>query len=267
MRDDGIPAGWFDTRRRGTRRWWDGTRWTSHITVHGRRTTLAEDSAAVRRQLLVSELVLAAVLVGAILIALWGSLPVLVVRPVIVATGAALVVLAVPDHPGSCVGPRFRRDEQGCPPSAESRGRRSAQAEVVGWGTGRCLDIERITRQQPSEGTTVDLYEYQARDVFEKYGVPVLAGIVADTPEEVRAAAEKIGGVVVVKAQVKTGGRERRAASRSPRRPTRRMMAAKAILGLDIKGHVVKRVMVAQGARIAEEFYSPCCSTAPTAPT
>lgn len=93
MRDDGIPAGWFDTRRRGTRRWWDGTRWTSHITVHGRRTTLAEDSAAVRRQLLVSELVLAAVLVGAILIALWGSLPVLVVRPVIVATGAALVVL------------------------------------------------------------------------------------------------------------------------------------------------------------------------------
>lgn len=64
-----------------------------HITVHGRRTTLAEDSAAVRRQLLVSELVLAAVLVGAILIALWGSLPVLVVRPVIIATGAALVVL------------------------------------------------------------------------------------------------------------------------------------------------------------------------------
>jgi succinyl-CoA synthetase beta subunit len=48
----------------------------------------------------------------------------------------------------------------------------------------------------------VDLYEYQARDVFEKYGVPVLAGIVADTPEEVKAAAEKIGGVVVVKAQV-----------------------------------------------------------------
>ena len=53
----------------------------------------------------------------------------------------------------------------------------------------------------------MDLYEYQARDLFEKYEVPVLAGIVADTPEEAKAAAEKLGGVVVVKAQVKTGGR------------------------------------------------------------
>ena len=54
---------------------------------------------------------------------------------------------------------------------------------------------------------SVDLFEYQARDMFEKHGVPVLAGIVADTPAEVRAAAEKLGGVTVVKAQVKTGGR------------------------------------------------------------
>ena len=53
----------------------------------------------------------------------------------------------------------------------------------------------------------MDLYEYQARDLFEKYEVPVLPGIVADTPEEAKAAAEKLGGVVVVKAQVKTGGR------------------------------------------------------------
>ena len=53
----------------------------------------------------------------------------------------------------------------------------------------------------------MDLYEYQARDLFEKYEVPVLAGIIADTPEEAKAAAEKLGGVVVVKAQVKTGGR------------------------------------------------------------
>ncbi|MEA1264447.1 DUF2510 domain-containing protein [Microbacterium sp. STF-2] len=93
MRDDEIPAGWFDTRRRGTRRWWDGTRWTSHISVRGRETTMAEDSASVRRQLLVCELVLGAVMIGAILIALWGSLPVVVVRPVIVATGTALVVM------------------------------------------------------------------------------------------------------------------------------------------------------------------------------
>ena len=101
----------------------------------------------------------------------------------------------------------------------------------------------------------MDLYEYQARDVFEKYGVPVLAGIVADTPEEVRAAAEKIGGVVVVKAQVKTGGRGKAGGVKVAKTPDEAYEAAKAILGLDIKGHVVKRVMVAQGARIAEEFY------------
>ncbi|KAG4074509.1 hypothetical protein HA402_011243 [Bradysia odoriphaga] len=108
---------------------------------------------------------------------------------------------------------------------------------------------------QPSEGTTVDLYEYQARDVFEKYGVPVLAGIVADTPEEVKAAAEKIGGVVVVKAQVKTGGRGKAGGVKVAKTPDEAYEAAKAILGLDIKGHIVKRVMVAQGAGIAEEFY------------
>ena len=101
----------------------------------------------------------------------------------------------------------------------------------------------------------MDLYEYQARDVFEKYGVPVLAGIVADTPEEVRAAAEKIGGVVVVKAQVKTGGRGKAGGVKVAKTPDEAYEAAKAILGLDIKGHVVKRVMVAAGARIAKEFY------------
>jgi len=101
----------------------------------------------------------------------------------------------------------------------------------------------------------VDLYEYQARDLFEKYGVPVLAGIVADTPEEVKAAAEKIGGVVVVKAQVKTGGRGKAGGVKVAKTPDEAYEAAKAILGLDIKGHIVKRVMVAQGAAIAEEFY------------
>lgn len=92
MRDEGIPAGWFDTRRRGTRRWWDGTRWSNRILVRGRETTLAEDSAAVRRQLLIGEVVLAAVLVIAILTAFLGGLPVVVVRPVIVTVGAALVI-------------------------------------------------------------------------------------------------------------------------------------------------------------------------------
>jgi len=101
----------------------------------------------------------------------------------------------------------------------------------------------------------VDLYEYQARDLFEKYGVPVLAGIVADTPEEARAAAERIGGVVVVKAQVKTGGRGKAGGVKVARTPDEAYEAAKAILGLDIKGHVVKRLMVAAGARIAKEYY------------
>lgn len=101
----------------------------------------------------------------------------------------------------------------------------------------------------------MDLYEYQARDLFESYGVPVLAGIVADTPEEVRAAAEKIGGVVVVKAQVKTGGRGKAGGVKVAKTPDEAYEAAQAILGLDIKGHVVNRVMVAQGADIAQEFY------------
>jgi succinyl-CoA synthetase beta subunit len=102
---------------------------------------------------------------------------------------------------------------------------------------------------------SVDLYEYQARDLFEKYGVPVLPGIVADTPEEVRAAAEKLGGVVVVKAQVKTGGRGKAGGVKVAKNADEAEEAAKAILGLDIKGHVVKRVMVAGGAKIAQEFY------------
>ena len=101
----------------------------------------------------------------------------------------------------------------------------------------------------------MDLYEYQARDLFERYGVPVLAGITADTPEEARAAAERIGGVVVVKAQVKTGGRGKAGGVKVAKNPDEAFAAAEAILGLDIKGHVVQRVMVAAGADIAEEFY------------
>ncbi len=101
----------------------------------------------------------------------------------------------------------------------------------------------------------MDLFEYQARDLFESYGVPVLPGIVADTPEQARAAAERLGGVVVVKAQVKVGGRGKAGGVKVAKTPDEAEEAAKAILGLDIKGHVVQRVMVAAGARIAKEFY------------
>jgi succinyl-CoA synthetase beta subunit len=102
---------------------------------------------------------------------------------------------------------------------------------------------------------TLDLFEYQARDLFESYGVPVLPGIVADTPEEVRAAAEKLGGTVVVKAQVKVGGRGKAGGVKVANSPEQAYEYAQGILGLDIKGHVVKRVMVAAGANIAQEFY------------
>ncbi|HQJ34613.1 MAG TPA: ADP-forming succinate--CoA ligase subunit beta, partial [Rhodoglobus sp.] len=101
----------------------------------------------------------------------------------------------------------------------------------------------------------MDLYEYQARDLFESYGVPVLAGIIADTPAEAKAAAEKIGGTVVVKAQVKAGGRGKAGGVKVVHNPDDAATAAEAILGLVIKGLTVKRVMVAQGARIAQEFY------------
>lgn len=101
----------------------------------------------------------------------------------------------------------------------------------------------------------MDLFEYQARDLFESYGVPVLAGRIADTPEEAEKAAREIGGTVVVKAQVKTGGRGKAGGVKVAHSPEEAKEKAEAILGLDIKGHVVKRVMIAQGAQIEKEFY------------
>ena len=101
----------------------------------------------------------------------------------------------------------------------------------------------------------MDLFEYQARDMFESYNVPVLAGIVADTPEEVAAAAAKIGGTVVVKAQVKAGGRGKAGGVKVAHSPEEAAELSKKIFGLDIKGHIVKRVMVAQGAAIDKEYY------------
>lgn len=105
----------------------------------------------------------------------------------------------------------------------------------------------------------MDLFEYQARDMFEKHGVPVLAGATATTPEQARAAAEEIGaksgGVTVVKAQVKTGGRGKAGGVKVAKTADEAQAHAEAILGMDIKGHTVGTVMIAQGARIAEEYY------------
>ncbi len=105
----------------------------------------------------------------------------------------------------------------------------------------------------------MDLFEYQARDMFEAHGVPVLAGVVAGNVADVRAAAERIGagsgGVVVVKAQVKTGGRGKAGGVKVATSPDAAAAAGQAILGMDIKGHTVHQVMVTQGAKIAEEYY------------
>ncbi|OKL53069.1 succinate--CoA ligase subunit beta [Bowdeniella nasicola] len=102
----------------------------------------------------------------------------------------------------------------------------------------------------------MDLFEYQARDLFDKHGVPVLRGIVATTAEEARKATEDLGGgTVVVKAQVKTGGRGKAGGVKLAHSPEEAEEAAKAILGMDIKGHTVHKVMVAEGAKIAEEYY------------
>ncbi len=101
----------------------------------------------------------------------------------------------------------------------------------------------------------MDLFEYQARDIFEKYGVPVLAGKIADTPEQAEAAAAEIGGTVVVKAQVKIGGRGKAGGVKVAHSPAEAKEKAAQILGLDIKGHIVKRVMIAQGADIDKEYY------------
>jgi succinyl-CoA synthetase beta subunit len=102
----------------------------------------------------------------------------------------------------------------------------------------------------------VDLYEYQARDMFEAHGVPVLRGIIATTAEEARAAATELGTpVVVVKAQVKTGGRGKAGGVKIARSPDEAAERAGEILGMDIKGHTVRTVMIAEGADIAEEYY------------
>ncbi len=103
--------------------------------------------------------------------------------------------------------------------------------------------------------TRVDLFEYQARDLFAKHGVPVLAGEVIDTPEAARAVAERLGGRAVVKAQVKVGGRGKAGGVKLASDPADAVEKATQILGMDIKGHTVHKVMLAQTADIKEEYY------------
>jgi len=101
----------------------------------------------------------------------------------------------------------------------------------------------------------LDLFEYQARDLFEAHQIPVLAGAVATTPDQAQAAAAKMGGKVVVKAQVKVGGRGKAGGVKLAENADDAKAKAAAILGMDIKGHTVNKVMIAQAAPIESEYY------------
>ncbi|MEV7076927.1 ADP-forming succinate--CoA ligase subunit beta [Streptomyces sp. NPDC093990] len=101
----------------------------------------------------------------------------------------------------------------------------------------------------------MDLYEHQARALFEEHGIPVPRAEVTDSPQEARAIARRLGGSVVVKAQVKTGGRGKAGGVRLAADPVGAERTARRILGMDIKGHTVGKVMLAQPVDIDREFY------------
>ncbi|WP_406047032.1 ADP-forming succinate--CoA ligase subunit beta [Kribbella sp. NBC_00889] len=101
----------------------------------------------------------------------------------------------------------------------------------------------------------MDLMEYQAKELFARHGVPVTLGRVIDDPADAAAAAAELGGRVVVKAQVKTGGRGKAGGVKLAATPDEAVAKAGEILGMDIKGHTVHRVLLAPAAAIAEEYY------------
>jgi succinyl-CoA synthetase beta subunit len=101
----------------------------------------------------------------------------------------------------------------------------------------------------------VDLYEYQGKELFKSFGIPVSEGRLATSPEEARAAAEELGGQVVVKAQVLTGGRGKAGGIKLADGPDEAAEHASAILGMDIRGHVVRRLWIEKASEIAKEYY------------
>jgi succinyl-CoA synthetase beta subunit len=101
----------------------------------------------------------------------------------------------------------------------------------------------------------MDLYEYQGKQLFKQFGIPVSDGRIATTPEEARAAAEELGGQVVVKAQVLAGGRGKAGGIKLADDPADAEEKARAILGMDIRGHVVRKVWIEKASDIAKEYY------------
>src|SRR3982751_1690023 len=100
----------------------------------------------------------------------------------------------------------------------------------------------------------MDLNEYQGKELFKRFGIPLSEGRLASTPEEARAAAEELGGPVVVKAQVLTGGRGKAGGVKLAAGPDEAEEHARAILGLDIRGHVVRRLLIERASEIAKEY-------------
>ena len=101
----------------------------------------------------------------------------------------------------------------------------------------------------------MDLYEYQGKELFRRFGIPVSEGRLATTPEAARAAAEEIGGQVVVKAQVLTGGRGKAGGVKLADDPQDAEEKARDILGLEINGHVVRKLWIESASEIAKEYY------------
>src|ERR1041385_9149348 len=116
----------------------------------------------------------------------------------------------------------------------------SIGAEVIG--------VARVPRP-------MDLYEYQGKQLFKQFGIPVSEGRLATTPEEARRAAEELGGQTVVKAQVLTGGRGKAGGVKLAEDPADAEAKAQDIIGLDIRGHVVERLWIEKASDIAKEYY------------
>src|SRR5438552_9216103 len=107
----------------------------------------------------------------------------------------------------------------------------------------------------PLHSAAVDLYEYQGKELFRRFGIPVSEGRIATSPWEARAAAQELGGRVVVKAQVLTGGRGKAGGVKLAEGPDDAEQKARDILGLDIRGHVVRKLWIEQASDIAKEYY------------
>jgi len=128
-------------------------------------------------------------------------------------------------------------------------------ANVAGCITNHAFDSHRLDAGSYCPARPMDLYEYQGKQLFKQFGIPVSDGRLATTPDEARTAAEELGGQVVVKAQVLTGGRGKAGGVKLADDPADAEQKAKDIIGLDIRGHVVENVWIESASEIAKEYY------------